>query len=42
MHRHMHGNFWMGFNTYKSESIAAILDSEDCSVDKLLDDDDCL
>lgn len=37
----MPSNFWMGFAS-RSESIEGILKSEDCSVDQLLDDGDCL
>lgn len=40
-YRYMPSNFWMGFAS-RSESIEGILKSEDCSVDQLLDDGDCL
>lgn len=40
-YRYAPSNFWMGFAS-RSESIESLLKSEDCSVDKLLDDGDCL
>lgn len=35
-------NFWSNYRCQSSASIEDLLNSKDCSVDKLLDDDDCL
>lgn len=35
-------NFWTNYRCQSSASIEDLLSSKDCSVDKLLDDDDCL
>ena len=35
-------NFWNNYRCQSSQSIEDLLNSKDCSVDKLLDDDDCL
>jgi hypothetical protein len=35
-------NFWQSYRCQSSASIEDLLTSPDCSVDKLLDDDDCL
>ena len=35
-------NFWTNYRCTSSASIEDLLNNKDCSVDKLLDDDDCL
>jgi len=35
-------NFWTNYRCQSSASIEDLLNSKDCTVDKLLDDDDCL
>ena len=35
-------NFWTNYRCTSSASIEDLLNSSDCTVDKLLDDDDCL
>ena len=35
-------NFWTNYRCQSSASIEDLLNNKDCSVDKLLDDDDCL
>jgi hypothetical protein len=35
-------NFWTNYRCQSSASIEDLLNSKDCNVDKLLDDDDCL
>ena len=35
-------NFWTNYRCTSSASIEDLLNNKDCTVDKLLDDDDCL
>mgnify|MGYP006999514768 FL=1 len=35
-------NFWTNYRCQSSASIEDLLNNKDCTVDKLLDDDDCL
>jgi len=35
-------NFWTNYRCSSSASVEDLLSSKDCTVDKLLDDDDCL
>jgi len=35
-------NFWNNYRCQTSQSIEELLNGKDCTVDKLLDDDDCL
>src|SRR5258708_6404061 len=38
----LNSSFWSQYRSPSSTSIEAILTSKDCSVEKLLEDDDCL
>ena len=35
-------NFWQNYRCQTSQSIEDLLNAPDCTVDKLLEDDDCL
>jgi len=38
----INSNFWSNYRCQSSASIEDLLNSKDCTVDKLLDDDDCI
>lgn len=40
--RFLNSTFWSSYRSQGSASIEELLNSKDCSVDKLLEDDDCL
>jgi hypothetical protein len=40
--RFLNSTFWSSYRNQSSASIEEILTSKDCTVEKLLEDDDCL
>ena len=40
--RFLNSSFWSSYKCTTSASIEDLLNSKDCNVDKLLEDDDCL
>jgi hypothetical protein len=42
IYRFLQGNFWQSYRPQNSHSIEDLLKDKDCSVEKLLEDDDIL